>query len=158
MIRWNALHRGHASIVVLILILCAIPIMGAIGQAPSAAHMEARQIATPSAAAAASPAGSPATIMERDVSVTDSVTINLTDGGFDPSSVQATNGHDLHVTLVNTGTRRHAFQIERLSVDVSLAPGERQSISIVSPPLGTFRVDSNAPGDEQFSGTLIFYI
>lgn len=158
MIRWNALHRGHASIVVLILILFAIPIMGAIGQASSAAHMEARQIATPSASAAASPAGSATAIIERGVSVTDSVTINLTDGGYDPSSVQATNGHDLHVTLVNTGTRRHAFQIERLSVDVSLAPGERQAISIVSPPLGTFRVDSDAPGDEQFSGTLIFYI
>lgn len=148
--------------VVLILILFAIPIMGAISQASSAAHMEARQIATPSASAAASaaasPAGSPTAIIERDVSATYSVTINLTDGGYDPSSVQATNGHDLHVTLVNTGTRRHAFQIERLSVDVSLAPGERQAISIVSPPLGTFRVDSDAPGDEQFSGTLIFYI
>ncbi len=113
---------------------------------------------TPSAAAAASPAGSVAGTRGRYVSVAGSVTIHLTDDGFDPSSVQATNGHDLKVTLVNTGTRRHVFQSERLKVDVSLAPGERRSISIVSPPLGTFRVASDTPGDEHVSGTLIFYI
>lgn len=109
------------------------------------------QAATPSA----SPQASPVT---RTVSVTDKVTIELTDEGFNPSVVQATNGHDLTITLVNTGSRDHAFQIERLKVQVSLNPGERRTIVIASPPLGDFTYVSSAPGDEQWSGTLIFYI
>jgi hypothetical protein len=100
----------------------------------------------------------PAQMRKRLVSVTDSVTIELTDVGFDPSIVQATNGHDLEITLINTGSRQHAYQIDRLNVDVSLAPGEHKVIAVTSPPLGTFSVTSDAPGDEGFQGTLIFYI
>lgn len=100
----------------------------------------------------------PAQMRKRFVSVTDSVTIELTDEGFDPATVQATNGHDLKITLINNGSRAHAYQIDRLDVDVSLAPGEQKSIVIATPPLGTFSVTSDAPGDEDFQGTLIFYI
>lgn len=107
----------------------------------------------------ASPSASPAaTPVERLVSVTDKVTIEMTDAGFNPSIIQATNGHDLTVTLVNTGSRRHAFQIDKLNVDVSLEPGEQRTITITAPPLGDFAFVSNAPGDEHVSGTLIFYI
>ncbi|MGI8485201.1 MAG: cupredoxin domain-containing protein [Thermomicrobiales bacterium] len=113
--------------------------------------------ATPAASPGATPA--PAALHRgRHVSVTGSVTIELTDEGFDPSLVQTTNGHDLEVTLINTGARRHAFQIERLHVDVSLDPGQRKTITIKSPPLGDFEYVSDAPGDEQISGILIFYI
>lgn len=113
------------------------------------------QVATPGATPSASPKASPVT---RTISVTDKVTIELTDEGFNPSVVQSTNGHDLTITLVNTGSRDHAFQIKRLKVDVSLHPGEHRTLVIASPPLGDFTYVSNAPGDEQWSGTLIFYI
>lgn len=109
----------------------------------------------------ATPRSSPvqvATPAARIVSVAGSVTIELTDGGFSPSTVQATNGHDLVVTLVNTGSRRHAFQIARLKVNVSLTPGERRTIIIKTPPLGEFTYTSDAPGDEHITGTLVFYI
>jgi len=117
--------------------------------------------ASPSSSPVATPGASPvATPMEagRPVSVADKVTIRLTDSGFRPDYVQATNGHDLHVTLRNTGSREHDFKIKDLDVDETLAPGEETRLTIESPPLGDFTFTSDAPGDEGFEGTLVFYI
>lgn len=117
--------------------------------------------ATPGASPMASPMGTPVASVvtsSRPVSVADRVTIDLTDSGFRPDYVQATNGHDLHLTLRNRGTRDHAFQIERLGVDVTVAPGQEAKVTIESPPLGDFTFTSDAPGDGDFSGTLVFYI
>ncbi len=104
----------------------------------------------------ASPAASP--VIGRSASVTGSVTILLYDGGFDPSFIQATNGHDLSITLINRGTRRHAFRIDHYQINVSLGPGERQTITIQSPDLGDYSYYSDEPGDEGITGTLTFYI
>jgi len=112
--------------------------------------------ASPVASPAASPVASP--VIGRSVSVTDSVTITLYDGGFDPNFVQATNGHDLTITLINQGTKRHTFRIDRYRINVSLDPGERQTVTIQSPDLGDFTFYSDAPGDEAMTGTLTFYI
>ena len=140
-------HRSFIGLVVVALALVSLV---------SAPYASQAQPGTPQPA---SPPASPAaTPVERLVSVNDKVTIELTDAGFNPSIIQATNGHDLTVTLVNTGSRRHAFQIDKLHVDVSLEPGERRTITITSPPLGDFTIVSDAPGDEHMSGTLIFYI
>ena len=91
------------------------------------------------------------------VSVTGEVTITLTDTGFAPSRVQSTNGHDLTVTLVNTGSRPHGFRIERFGIDELLQPGETATVMITSPPLGDFTFSSDAPGDDM-TGQLVFYI
>lgn len=116
---------------------------------------------TPTASPGASPVASPmATPVQsgRPVSVADTVTIELTDFGFRPDYVQATNGHDLHVTLRNTGTRKHGFRIERLDVNVTVKPGMEKTVTIESPPLGDFTFTSDERGDEAFEGTLVFYI
>jgi uncharacterized cupredoxin-like copper-binding protein len=107
--------------------------------------------ASPQASPAASPTG-------RSVSVANSVTIELSDAGFDPVYVESTNGHDLTITLVNTGTRRHAFRIDRYDINVSLNPGEQTTVVIKSPSLGDFPYYSDAPGDEGMKGMLVFYI
>lgn len=119
--------------------------------------------ATPSAALAspiASPVASPTeqTNVHDFASVADRVTIRLSDDGFHPSFVQATNGHDLTITLVNDGTRPHGFTIEELDIDELLQPGETRVIVIEDPPLGDFDIISRAPGDDAFEGELVFYI
>lgn len=92
------------------------------------------------------------------MSVTNEVTIRLTDAGFDPGIVQSTNGHDLDIHLVNTGTRAHGFQIRKLHIDETLDAGEQSTVTVKRPPLGEFPFVSDAPGDEGMSGLLVFYI
>src|SRR6478735_1469569 len=86
---------------------------------PGSARLVGTPVASPGASPLASPTG-------RSVSVAGSVTINLGDTGFDPFYVESTNGHDLTIALVNTGTRRHSFRIDRYEVNVSLNPGEQK--------------------------------
>ena len=86
------------------------------------------------------------------------VTIQITDQGFVPSSVQSTNGHDLTITLINTGTRRHSFNLDAYAIAVALAPGESRTVTIRSPDLGDFTYSSDSPGDAGMHGTLTFYI
>ena len=76
-----------------------------------------------------------------------------------PNYVQSTSGHDLTVTLVNTGTRRHGFAIPQLDVDVMLDPGQTKTVVIhPSAGEGDFTYVSTAPGDDGMTGTLTFYI
>src|SRR5687768_2419686 len=63
---------------------------------------------SPEASPIASPQASPVSLEGSGVvAVADTVTIELTDGGFVPHIIQATSGHDLTITLINTGTRDH---------------------------------------------------
>jgi hypothetical protein len=111
----------------------------------------ASPVASPQATPIASPAG-------RSVSVAKSVTIQMNDGGFDPVYVESTNGHDLTITLVNAGTRAHAFRIDFYKISVNLSPGEHKTIVIRSPSLGDFPYYSDAPGDTALKGLLVCYI
>src|SRR5688572_33325983 len=80
---------------------------------------------SPEASPLASPQASPVSLEGSGVvAVADTVTIELTDGGFVPNTIQATSGHDLTITLINTGTRDHGFTIEEFEIDELLAPGE----------------------------------
>jgi plastocyanin len=127
--------------------LVAVNARGQSAGTPAAAS----PVASPQATPVASPTG-------RSVSVANSVTIQMSDGGFDPVYVESTNGHDLTITLVNTGTRAHAFRIDFYEVNVNLAPGEHKTIVIQSPSLGDFPYYSDAPGDTGMKGLLVFYI
>lgn len=109
----------------------------------------------------ASPIACPGQPAGRLVAVPNNVTIQLTDEGFDPGTIQTTNNTDLKVTLINTGSRPHAFVLEDFDVRVELDPGERETLSLTPVDLSdavthTFR--SDLPGDECMRGKLIFYI
>jgi plastocyanin len=125
------------------------------GTTSSGALPDSSPSASPVSSPVASPISSP---VGRSVSVAESVTIHLQDGWFDPAYVAATNGHGLTITLVNSGSRQHAFRIDRYQVNVSLAPGETRTIVIHEPTLGDFSYYSDAPGDDGMKGVLTFYI
>lgn len=118
--------------------------------------------ATPGATPAVCPATSGATpasaTSERSVSVTDNVTIRLTDHGFAPAKVEATNGHPLTIHLVNQGSRPHGFRVAHFGIDVILAPGAKRTVTIDAPDLGEYPFTSGAPCDAYLRGLLIFYI
>ena len=115
---------------------------------------------TPPASPISSPVASPQIFpTPRSASVTNTVTVNLTDHGFDPIYIQSTNGHDLTITLINTGTRRHGFNLDEFGVHETLGPGQQTVVVIRAPQeLGDFRYYSDAPGDEGYEGELTFYI
>ncbi len=120
----------------------------------------------PERSPAASPVASPAAcagdaISGRLVAVPNKVTIELTDEGFEPGTIQTTNNADLAVTLINTGSRPHAFVLDDFDLRVELAPGEREELSLTPIDFGdavTHYFHSDLPGDECMRGKLIFYI
>jgi plastocyanin len=78
------------------------------------------------------------------------VTIELTDRGFIPSRFENAINQDIHVTLVNTGTRRHTFTIDELGVAVAVDPGEQKMLTIPSPRrLGHYTYYSDTPEDRE---------
>jgi hypothetical protein len=83
--------------------------------------------ATPQAACAtpvASPGASLVTLEGSGMrTVAETVTIELTDAGFVPNYVQSTSGHDLTITLRNTGSRDHGFTIDYFDINEMLAAG-----------------------------------
>jgi len=118
-------------------------------------------IPSPSPAASPSPVGSPSPVSlagHGSATVSHDVTIQLTDQGFVPNYVQSTSGHDLNVTLVNTGSRRHGFTIVELGVDVMLDPGQTKIVVVHPAGLGDYTYVSTAQGDNGMTGTLTFYI
>lgn len=128
-----------------VVVAAAFFIASASSQTPRSA------LGTPVASPLASPTG-------RAVSVTTFVTIHLTDNGFDPQYVEATNGHDLTITLVNSGTRPHGFRIGRFAIDLRLDPGQTTMVVIHAPGFGDFPYDSDLPGDNGHVGKITFYI
>jgi hypothetical protein len=141
-----------------------IMIGAALGAALRAHAAPGSDQATPSPSPVASPSPlaspSPGSLVGHgSATVSHDVTIELTDGGFVPNYIQSTSGHDLNVTLVNTGARRHGFTITQLEVDVMLDPGQTKSVVIhPSAGEGDFTYVSTAPGDDGMTGTLTFYI
>lgn len=128
------------------------------GGTPAAQGGNASPVATPHGATPAASTPLSASAAGGSVSVAGDVTIELTDAGFTPDRVQSTNGHDMTLTLVNTGTRPHGFRIDRLGIDEHLQPGETTIVQISQPSLGDFVYYSDAPGDETMRGELVFYI
>ena len=131
---------------------------------PSGIHPQAAGTpdGTPQTACAspvASPDASPVSLEGSGVaSVTEYVTITLTDSGYTPRYVQATSGHDLTITLVNSGTRDHGFTIDHFDVDELLAPGKSTTIIIHNRDEIDVDFYSTAPCDDGMTGELTFYI
>ncbi|HEU0116532.1 MAG TPA: cupredoxin domain-containing protein [Thermomicrobiales bacterium] len=104
---------------------------------------------------AASPAPPPPALMTAG-----SVTIEMTDRGFDPAGFQSAVGQDVRVTLHNRGSRPHSFTIDRLHIDVLVPPGQTRVVTIPTPPLGEYQYLSRAPCDAAIgmTGTMVVFI
>ena len=134
----------------------------------SALFLSSSSLGKTSATATASPDASPSPIASPSpgsmtghgsATVSREVTIQLTDQGFVPNYVQSTSGHDLSVTLINTGQRPHSFTIDSLGVDVTVDPGQTKTVTVQpTAGLGDFSYVSHAPGDDGMQGELTFYI
>lgn len=107
---------------------------------------------------AATPAATPAAPPSNPVYTTGPVTIRLTDEGFVPDRVLSAVGHDLTLTLVNTGARPHNFCSESLHLDVTLDPGESTTIALDDLPLGEYPFVSDLPADAGMRGRLTIFI
>jgi hypothetical protein len=114
--------------------------------------------ATSGSGAIASPAAAPTARSVGPAYTTGPVTIRLTDAGFVPHRVFSAVGHDLRVTLINTGTRPHNFCVPDLEIDVDLEPGESTTLALDDLPLGAYDFVSDLPGDEAFRGRLTIFI
>jgi uncharacterized cupredoxin-like copper-binding protein len=156
----SVLHRRIAGVMIgaalLALIAAAIQPAGMpLGATGSPAASPETACATP----VASPNASPVSLEGSEMrTVAETVTIELTDGGYVPNYVQATSGHDLTITLKNTGTRDHGFAIDYFDIDETLAPGESKTITIHNREEIDVDYYSSAPCDEGMTGTLTFYI
>lgn len=95
---------------------------------------------------------------DRPVITTGEVTIQLTDTGITPRHFEVAAGHDLHLTVTNSGTRTHTFTIEEFDVNVSLDPGATEIITISKPPLGEYEYGSDLGQDTDPAKTGTFTI
>ena len=143
----------------------ALPFAAQGDSATPSASLGATPGASPAATPAASPAATPAcpaaASSGRVVAVANDVTIRLTDEGFDPATIQATSGHDLTISLVNAGSRPHAFVLEFFAIDVELAPGASETVTVTPGDRGdavSYTFVSDVPGDECMQGLLVFYV
>lgn len=112
--------------------------------------------ATPAApstpiASGPAPAAPPAT--SGPVYTTGPVTIWLTDNGFIPDKVLSAVGHDLTVTLINSGSREHSFTIDRLDINSQLAPGETKTVHLNGVVIGEYTFYSDVPADKAMGMT-----
>jgi plastocyanin len=97
-------------------------------------------------ASAPAPAAPPAT--SGPVYTTGPVTIWLTDDGYIPDRVLSAEGHDLTVTLINSGSRPHSFTIDQLNIDAQLAPGETKTVQLNDVVIGEYTYYSDLPADK----------
>lgn len=67
-------------------------------------------------------------------------------------------GRNVTITRVNAGSRTHTLTIDRLDVDVTLAPGESSFVQIDQPKLGEYVFRSTAPGDDALRGKMVVFI
>lgn len=115
--------------------------------------------ASPSASPVASAAAPPVAPQQSEPNIiVGHVTIELTDSGFVPSHFESAVGRNVTINLVNNGTRPHNFTLPAFDIDIDLAPGEKDSVYIPQPALGKYPYTSSAPGDEDFSGTMVVFI
>jgi plastocyanin len=86
------------------------------------------------------------------------ITIEISDEGFSPDYFASAVGRDITITIMNAGSRPHNFTMEKLDIDIDLAPGESETVQVDPPDLGTYLYTSSAPGDEGMSGTMTVFI
>lgn len=68
-----------------------------------------------------------------------SVTVELVDDAFRPLTVGAEGGLPVHVRLKNRGVQHHTFTEDSGGIDVELAPGKSETVTVPALPAGDTR-------------------
>jgi cytochrome c len=78
----------------------------------------------------------------------DEITVESVDIDFNPNEFTIPANTDVTVHLPNNGAAPHNFSIEELGIDVDIAPGEEQTITI-NAPAGTYEYFCDVPGHSE---------
>jgi Cu-Zn family superoxide dismutase len=76
------------------------------------------------------------------------ITVESVDIDFNPNEFTIPANTDVTVHLPNTGAALHNFSVEELGIDVDIAPGEEQTITI-NAPAGTYEYYCDVPGHRE---------
>jgi len=90
-----------------------------------------------------------------DVSGKTTFAIDAQDFSFSPNALTGSAGQSLSITVTNKGSATHTFTIDSENVDVELAPGDSQKVTVTFPESGSvefyckFHVSSGMKGTLQ---------
>ncbi len=73
-------------------------------------------------------------------------TIRMDEYSFSPTNLELKVGQAQQVTISNTGRIRHTYQVPDLDIDVTLAAGKSETITVTPKTAGTFEVTCTEPG------------
>jgi hypothetical protein len=92
--------------------------------------------------------------------ISNTVTVKLTETGYQPRAFQYAVGHAVDVTLVNTDICEHTFTIDNLDIDIAVPAGATRKVTVPPANYGPHPFHSRAPGDDglEWTGMLLVYL
>jgi uncharacterized cupredoxin-like copper-binding protein len=78
-----------------------------------------------------------------------SATVETPGMNFDPDSLSMDAGSTLEVTVDNTDTTTHTFTIDELGIDLEVAGGESDTVTIEAPDAGEYEFYCAVPGHRE---------
>ncbi len=74
------------------------------------------------------------------------VTVTGTEYKFDPNTITASAGQQVHVTFKDAGTLEHTFVIKQVNFKLDAQPGQTVSGTFTAPSAGTYQFACDIPG------------
>lgn len=81
--------------------------------------------------------------------VDEELVVKATEFSFSPTSIRATVGQKIKITLENTGQAEHDFEIVGTNVHIHAAPGEKNSMAVSFDKAGYYQVICTLPGHKE---------
>lgn len=79
---------------------------------------------------------------------TKTMTVKLTDKGFEPSAITARTDEPIHLHVVNAGTKTHQFSIPHYHIfSQNIAPGTTDEVEFIPWEKGNYEMMSDPSGD-----------
>ncbi len=78
------------------------------------------------------------------------VSVTATEFKFDPSTINATPGQTINLTVKNNGTTQHTWVLPQANVKITVDPGKSASQTFTAPAApGTYSFDCDVPGHKE---------
>ncbi len=78
------------------------------------------------------------------------VTVTATEFKFDPSTINATPGQTINLTVKNSGTTQHTFVLSQANVKLTIDPGKTVNQTFTAPTAaGTYAFECDLPGHKE---------